>query len=171
MPELRFGPVADNEGGRGRKTNRRIARRAARRRQQRIRRLLVGIVGGVLVAAVILIVTLTRDDISPEPSLEVAIEGRDFRFGPDPARALVGDVRITMENKGSTGHELVVLREGVRLSQPAQFDESMSLGGIQSIARGITASVSVPLTAGTYQLVCLLPGHLESGMESDLIVS
>ncbi len=154
----------------GRKANRRSARRAAKRRRRAVQRIAGAAVVGLVVIGVILAMVLSGDGGSGEPSLAVTVEGSDFAFHPDPAQALAGDVSITLDNKGSAGHELIVLEQGARIFRPDDFNEEMSLGRIPSIAKDSTATITVSLEPGTYQFVCLLPGHFEAGMESDLIV-
>ena len=160
---------AGDEGGR--KASQRAARQAARR-HRRYRRLTVAAgTTTVVIVVVILILTVGGDDGPAEPSASVTIEGTDFAYSPDPVLALAGEVEINFENRGQTGHDFVLLREGVRISLPDEFDDSMAIGRIPSIARGTSVTRTVTLDPGSYQIVCLLPGHLEAGMEADLIVS
>lgn len=154
----------------GRKAGRRAARRAARRRRRNIR-IAAGVLGVVVVAVLLVVIVDLLSDDPAGPSASVTIEGTDFAYSPDPALALAGEVEITFENKGQIGHELILLREGVRITSPAQYDESMALGVIPSIARDVTVRRTIELDPGTYQIVCLLPGHFEGGMEADLVVS
>ncbi len=127
-----------------------------------------------LVAVVVLLITGggdDDDDVVAEPSRAITIEGDEYSFAPDPALGLAGEVEITLSNIGQIGHELVVLDAGVRITAPDQFDPAIEVARIDSIAGGTEASTTAELGAGTYQVVCLIGGHFESGMESDLIVS
>jgi len=69
-----------------------------------------------------------------------------------------------MVNEGSVEHELRVLDEGTFISAEDEFDESMELASILALAAGDTASTTVTLDPGRYQIVCLIPSHFESGM-------
>ncbi len=158
--------------GDGRKAKQRAARLAAQRRQ-RNRRIMIAAGTGTAIALVIVVVLALSggDDGPAEPSASVTIEGTEFAYSPDPVLALAGEVEINFENTGQTGHDFVLLQEGVRISRPEEFVDSMSIGRIPSIAKGTSVTRTVTLEPGTYQIVCLLPDHLEAGMEADLIVS
>ncbi len=166
---------ADRGGrpGGGAKANRRAARQAARR-QQMVRRVVYSVLAVVVIGALVLVPTSLGGDSAPaEPSHSVTIEATDFDYEPDPVLALAGDVEITFVNKGLTGHELRLLHPGIHVSTAEEFDEAtMQLAEIfPSISRDTTVSRTVTIGPGTYQLICVLPGHLEAGMEADLIVS
>jgi uncharacterized cupredoxin-like copper-binding protein len=158
------------------------ARRAAHRpsaiaaKKRRRTLIAAGIAGVVLVVlAVVVVLALTGgDDGEPavvEPSSAITIEGDEYSFVPDPALGLSGEIDLTLANVGKIGHELIILEPGVRIAAASEFDESTEVGRIDSIAEGTEASTSVDLDVGTYQVVCLIGGHLESGMSADLIVS
>ena len=155
----------------GRKANRRAAREAARRRQRNRRLTIAAGVGTLAMLVVVLLLAFSGGDGPAEPSASVTIEGIDFAYSPNPVLALAGEVEINFENNGKTGHDFVLLQEGVRISVPEEFVDSMAVGRIPSIAKGTSVTRTVTLDPGTYQIVCLLPDHLEAGMEADLIVS
>lgn len=156
--------------GGGRKAARRASRQAARRRR-RNRRLVGGVLGLILVVVLIIVAANAFSDDPPAPSASITIEATEFAYSPDPVLALAGEVEITFENKGQVGHELILLDEGVRIAGPAEYDEATALDTIPSIARDVTVQRTLELDPGTYQIVCLLPGHFEAGMEADLVVS
>jgi plastocyanin len=158
----------DAEGGR--KAARRASRQAARRRRRNLR-VAGGALGLIVVVVLVVVAVSVFSDDPPAPSASVTIEATEFAYSPDPVLAVAGEVEITFENKGQVGHELILLREGVRIASPNQYDESMAIDIIPSIARDVTVQRTIELDPGTYQIVCLLPGHFEGGMEADLIVS
>ncbi len=164
------GETTPDDGG-GRKAARREAREAARRKQ-RTRKIAIG--GGVVVfvaLAALVLMSLGGEDAPLEPSASVTVEATDHAYSPDPVLALAGEVEIYFENKGLTGHELILLQEGQRITHSDQFDESIQLTKIPSIASGTNFTGTITLEPGTYQMICLLPGHFEAGMDADLIVS
>jgi plastocyanin len=154
----------------GRKATRRASRQAARRRRRNLR-IAAGALGLIVAVVVVVAAVSLFSEDPPEPSSSVTIEATEFAYSPDPVLALAGEVEITFENKGQVGHELILLPEDARIAGPAQYDESTALDVIPSIARDVTVRRTIELDPGTYQIVCLLPGHFESGMEADLIVS
>jgi len=129
----------------------------------------------VIAAAAVVILGLGGDSdggsADPNtPSAAITVVGDDFSFAPMQVRGLAGEVEITLDNEGPGVHELVVLEQGVRISARADFDESTSLGKIPLLAPGDSASEVFQLDPGDYQIVCLIPGHLEAGMTADLTV-
>lgn len=98
-----------------------------------------------------------------------------------------GKVSFVVTNLGNRYHELVVLpldgqqRSGSRALGPdRRVDETGSLGevadsaggsGDKGIAPGATGWVTLDLPAGSYELVCNLPGHYAAGMYAEITVS
>jgi plastocyanin len=154
----------------GRKASRRASRQAARRRRRNLR-IAAGALGLIVVVMLVVAVASVFSEDPAAPSASVTIEATEFAFSPDPVLALAGEVEIDFENRGQIGHELILLSEGARIASPTQYDESTALDAIPSIARDVTVQRTIELDPGTYQIVCLLPGHFEAGMEADLIVS
>ncbi len=156
-----------------RKSGRAASVRARKRRQRLIMRMTA--LFGVLVAVVVIgliIVSGGGDDAPPAgASHDIAVVADDFDFSPQPLLGLAGTVNFTMTNEGLVGHNFVVLEQGVRISTATQFDPATELGRIESLAPGYDASLSLDLPPGTYQVVCLIPNHLEQGSTVDLIVS
>ncbi len=99
--------------------------------------------------------------IEPAPSARtISIEAGEYAFAPGTFTAKVGE-ELTFEitNNGTLEHNFVVL------------DPSGSELTRTNIAVGATASVTVmPLEAGTFAILCDIPGHREAGMEAILTV-
>lgn len=135
-------------------------------------RVAAGVVGALLVAGAVLLLVVIVDGSNgpPGPSSAVTVVGDDFSFDPDTIEGIAGELEVTLKNEGKVGHELVVLKEGVHIAARPQFDEAMSLGRIRSIAPDDELTQVFDLEGGAYQIVCLLPGHLEAGMTAELIV-
>jgi len=160
----------EKRGAGGRKATRRASRQSARRHRRNLR-IAAGALGLIVVVVLVVAAGSVFSDEPPAPSASVTIEATEFAYSPDPVLALAGEVEITFENKGKVGHELILLSEGTRIVSPTQYDESTALGAIPSIARDVTVQTTIELDPGTYQIVCLIPGHFEGGMQTDLIVS
>ena len=100
-------------------------------------------------------------DLTPAPSAStISIEAGEFAFTPGTFTAEVGE-ELTFEitNNGTLEHNFVVL------------DPSGNELTRTNIAVGATASVKVmPLEAGTFTILCDIPGHQEAGMEAILTV-
>lgn len=94
----------------------------------------------------------------------------DFMFEPKEISVTAGkQVSLTIENTGAVDHNFIVLSKTVT----APFDEAANKDAILfqvTVAAGQTqtASFTAP-AAGTYQVICGVPGHLDAGMEAKLI--
>ncbi len=156
-----------------RKSGRAASVRARKKRQRLILRTasLGAVVLAVLVIGLIVVSSGGEDPPPAGASHDITVVADDFDFSPQPLLGLAGAVNFTMTNEGLVGHNLVVLEQGVRISSATQFDPATELGRIESLAPGFDASLSLDLPPGTYQVVCLIPNHLEQGSTVDLVVS
>ncbi|MEM9036239.1 MAG: plastocyanin/azurin family copper-binding protein [Actinomycetota bacterium] len=107
------------------------------------------------------------------PVTELTVDASDFAFDPASAELLAGEeLTVTMDNVGSVEHEWIVLNQGVRLTDEADFTEDMVLARTDRVGGGETATVNFTIDeSGTYQVVCLVAGHLASGMQGTVTVS
>jgi uncharacterized cupredoxin-like copper-binding protein len=124
-------------------------------------------------------------DASPR---DVNVIMRDYHFDPTPLYLFPGEtIRLNVINGGMVEHELVLGDESVQsawsqedaantppaafaTSPPASVDPSV--GGLRILlASGASTSViyHVP-QAGTLQMLCHLPGHLEQGMAAQVVL-
>lgn len=89
----------------------------------------------------------------------VAVAATEFAF-EHPQSQPAGVVELSLVNEGVVFHDLQVLGpDGVAVS-----------GFLLETEPGETASGEIELSAGTYTLVCTVPGHREAGMESTLTI-
>jgi uncharacterized cupredoxin-like copper-binding protein len=98
----------------------------------------------------------------------------EYAFDPQEAVAAAGRVTISAPNDGKLVHELVLLKTD---ADPAalpmkggEVDESTAVGEIADVKAGATKKTTLKLAAGTYVMVCALPGHYQQGMFGTLIV-
>ena len=107
-----------------------------------------------------------------EADTTVSVKLADFSVTPDKASVSAGRVKFTAENlSDSLVHELAVLK----VKDNGSFDV---IGEIEDIPAGDAGSVVLELTAGAYQLACLIvPGeagstvdHYTEGMHTDFLV-
>ena len=107
---------------------------------------------------------------------------------PSQATVQAGKVTVTLVNAGGQAHELVVLPLGAEQQVGARavgaddkVSETGALGEVHPVcpaaaAEGDTpaggiSQVTLDLPAGTYEVVCNLPGHYASGMYARLVVA
>lgn len=99
------------------------------------------------------------------------IDGLDaLAFEPNAVTLAAGDLEIEFVNAGNLQHNLVVLEAGTTIASDAEFEASMEVGRVDTLDGGQSGSVTLTLDAGTYQYVCLIPGHLQGGMEGTLTI-
>ena len=93
----------------------------------------------------------------------------DFAFDPSTISVSAGQVvNITLTNTGNVDHNFVVLSKPVNGS----FTDADKANIIwqKDVAKGqtVTDKFTAP-AAGEYQVVCAVPGHIESGMVAKLV--
>lgn len=92
----------------------------------------------------------------PAGASTVNVTETEFKFDPKAMTAKAGQVTFQVKNAGSVEHNFIV--EGT----------SIKLEGIQP---GQTKPASTTLAAGTYKVLCTIPGHQEAGMTGTLTVT
>jgi uncharacterized cupredoxin-like copper-binding protein len=123
----------------------------------------------VLLALVVTLGACAQDD-AEEAATSIEVVATEFAFDPDSwTVAADTDVSVTMENAGTTEHEWVVIEEGTTIADLAEFGEDLVEFEVEA-ASGESATDTFSLAAGTYQVICAIPGHLAGGMEGELTV-
>ncbi|MGH3071211.1 MAG: cupredoxin domain-containing protein [Gaiellaceae bacterium] len=116
----------------------------------------------VLIAAVLLLAGCGSDDGADEGSSSggetVQITATDFRFGPaDVSVEAAGETTFTLTNDGGEEHALEI--EGNGLEEETD-----------DVPPGESATLTVELEPGEYELYCPIENHRELGMEGTLVV-
>ena len=85
----------------------------------------------------------------------------DIKFDKTAYTAPAGDVEVAYISKGQQVHSMVLMDAGgTRIPDfRLQVSPGKSVGG------------SVDLAAGTYTMICDIPGHEAAGMVAELVVS
>ena len=102
----------------------------------------------------------TADFPAAEATDIAKISMRDYAYVDMPATVTGPRLRIEAKNNGPSAHEIMV------------FDaDGNGVGGIEAVAPGESAVVSLELPAGTYEMRCLIPisdteTHLDRGMRA-----
>jgi uncharacterized cupredoxin-like copper-binding protein len=101
----------------------------------------------------------------------------DFNIEPFLNAVPKGPVKITVLNRGTEEHELLVINskgklpvKGQRVDEAALERRHRVLGEISEVPAGRAASKTFTLKAGSYYLLCNVPGHYRAGMRATLIV-
>ena len=94
----------------------------------------------------------TTDTVPADADL--VIKAEDIKFDKKEYTAPAGEVTVALENKGAQVHTLVHLRQGQHRDRPGARGEPGPDEGRRPY----------DLPAGTYTLICDIPGHKEAGM-------
>ena len=79
-------------------------------------------------------------------------------------------------NQGAEVHEFEIVKTDTPAGDfevtddVADFGDGEIVDEVEDIAPGLGADLTVNLSAGTYAVVCNLPGHYGQGMHADLTV-
>jgi uncharacterized cupredoxin-like copper-binding protein len=105
----------------------------------------------------------------------------DYTITLDESTGAAGDITFDVTNDAEQTHEFVVLKtdiaeDALPTDDAGDVDEAGDPGielvdEIEDIAAGDTPSLTVTLDAGSYVLICNLPGHYRQGMHSSFTVS
>lgn len=113
----------------------------------------------------------TDDEAAAATSIEVTAE--EFSFSPTSWTVPAGeefDVELT--NAGEVEHEWAVIKQGEDIEAEDEFAEDKVLFEVEAIPAGESTTESHTVDdAGTYQVICALPGHFDAGMEGTLEVT
>jgi uncharacterized cupredoxin-like copper-binding protein len=103
----------------------------------------------------------------------ITVDMSDNTFNPATVEVPAGaEVTLNLSNSGTVEHEFVIMKLGTQVSQPFDDNDESNVYWEAELDAGESATVTftAPSDAGTYELVCGTPGHLELGMLGSLIV-
>jgi uncharacterized cupredoxin-like copper-binding protein len=107
----------------------------------------------------------------------VAATEKDFSIAIDPTEVPAGEVTFTINNEGPSAHEFVVVQTDTAPGDLPVKDGLVEEDGItvvdeaEDIAPSTTATLTIDLEAGSYVIICNLPGHYQQGMNVGLKVT
>jgi len=104
----------------------------------------------------------------------------DYSITLNQSSAPEGDVLFEVTNHAEQVHEFVVLKtdlaeDALPTDENGDVDEAGDpgieiMGEIEDIEGGTSQSLTLGLDAGSYALICNLPGHYAEGMHTDFTV-
>lgn len=130
-------------------------------------------------AAATPVATATETMTTPPPSdggEGIAVSLGEFSITSAIAETEAGSVTFSVANDGAVDHELVVIRSDAApdglptaagRADEAQFEV---VGRTDTFAGGQTRDATFDLAAGSYLLICNLPGHYQLGMTAAFTV-
>lgn len=94
----------------------------------------------------------------------------DFAFDPSAWTVPAGDVTVDFTNDGQLQHSIAVVPAGQTVDSIDDYDATASLLFVE-LDGETSGSDTATLDAGTYQVICTIPGHLDGGMVGELTVT
>jgi uncharacterized cupredoxin-like copper-binding protein len=94
------------------------------------------------------------------PAGALVVEAHDIKFDKKDYTATAGEVPIAYVSKGQVVHDLIIFDADNKVIEPEL-----------RVSPGQTDVGTFDLPAGTYSMVCDIPGHREAGMTATLTVS
>jgi uncharacterized cupredoxin-like copper-binding protein len=107
----------------------------------------------------------------------VSATEKDFAIDLASSSAPAGSVTFNISNEGPSTHEFVILQTkdapDALPTKDGKVDESQVtlVDEQEDIAPSTTATLTTNLDAGSYVIICNLPGHYEAGMHTAFTVS
>ena len=107
------------------------------------------------------------------PSTRLTIELKDFSIAPNTMAVPAGsEIQIKVINHGSMVHNFYIMKYGTDVGD--MFDEEDIASAYWEVEvqpdDTLTSTLTTPYQPGIYQIVCGIPGHLQSGMVGTLDV-
>jgi uncharacterized cupredoxin-like copper-binding protein len=100
--------------------------------------------------------------VAETPRATIRVRAGEFKFEPSALRMRPGaPTRIELANEGLTDHALIVAAPARRSGDWIQ---------LHALARESDAGTFSIDRAGTYTVLCTIPGHSEAGMVGELVV-
>ena len=133
-----------------------------------------------LAVPMILGLVLVTASCSGDDDGGIGVTLADFTVTADPDSASAGEVTFDVTNDAEQTHEFVVFKTDLAADQlPTDEGGDVDEAGagvelvdeIEDIEGGSTQSLTVNLDAGSYVLICNLPGHYQQGMHASFTAS
>ena len=105
---------------------------------------------------------------------KVSFTMTDFAFAPNEFSVTAGqEITLNVTHNGSMEHNFIVMKYGTDAGE--MFDETDKGNVLWAVSLQPGDSKTVIFTApeqpGTYQILCGMPGHMQSGMVGKLVVT
>ncbi len=106
------------------------------------------------------------------PSTSLSVDLKDFAFAPTTYTIPAGkEISLSLSNKGANLHEFVIIKAGQQVTVPFDDDDEAKVYWETEVDAGKNETVKFTAPdAGTYEIVCGTPGHMEQGMVGTLTV-
>jgi uncharacterized cupredoxin-like copper-binding protein len=133
----------------------------------------------IIAALFVTMTACSSDDGAGGGGTPVDVTLTDTSASVSPASTAAGAITFAVKNDGGATHELYVFKteldpdalpvEEGKVSESGEGVEFIA--EVEDIAPGTTGQLDVDLAAGSYALLCNIPGHYEAGIRTGFTVT
>lgn len=108
------------------------------------------------------------------PSTKINFTMTDFAFNPSEFTVPAGeDITVKVTHNGTMEHTFIVMKYGTDAGEVFDEEDKSKVYWEVDLQPGDSETVTfkAPDRPGLYQIICGMPGHLQSGMVGKLIVT
>jgi uncharacterized cupredoxin-like copper-binding protein len=108
------------------------------------------------------------------PSTQLSLTMTDFAFEPNEFEVPAGqEITLNVMHHGTMEHDFIIMKYGTDAGDIFDDEDKANIFWEVALQPGDSETVyfSAPTQPGTYQIICGMPGHLQSGMIGKLIVT
>ena len=108
------------------------------------------------------------------PSTNLSFTMTDFAFDPSEFTVPAGEeVTVHVTHHGTMEHSFIIMKYGTDAGDVFDEADKASVFWEVDLQPGDSETVvfTAPTQPGTYQIICGMPGHLQSGMIGKLVVT
>lgn len=131
---------------------------------------ILSVVGLILILSVAL-AACGGGGSSASGSTTISATMTDFKFDPNtwtvPANT---SITLQLKNNGSVEHTWVLVNKFITPPFTSADNSDILFSAKVEPGQSSTVTFTSPSTPGTYEVICDIPGHLEAGMDGQLIV-
>ena len=108
------------------------------------------------------------------PSTNLSFTMTDFAFDPNEFTVPAGkEITVQVTHHGTMEHSFIIMKYGTDAGDMFDEEDKVNVFWEVDVQPGNSETVlfTAPEQPGTYQIICGMPGHLQSGMIGQLIVT
>ena len=108
------------------------------------------------------------------PSSKVSFTMTDFAFNPNEFTVPAGEeITLHVTHRGTMEHSFIIMKYEKDAGEMFDDEDKVNIFWEVDVEPGDAETVifTAPEHPGTYQVICGMPGHLQSGMIGKLIVT
>ena len=127
-----------------------------------------------LVLLVMILALALSACVKSGPSTTITFTMTDFAFNPNEFMVPAGqDITLKVTHNGTMEHSFIVMKYATDAGEVFDDSDKTNVYWEVDLQPGDSETVlfRAPATPGTYQIICGMPGHLQSGMIGSLIVT